>query len=181
MKNTYNWNADYQWYVVYTKPRWEKKVAKLLSRKGIENYCPLQKEKRQWSDRKKMIEVPLFTSYVFVHIPKRHITEVRKTTGILNLLYWLGQPAVVRDEEIETIKRFLNEGERVELEKARVNVDDEVRILRGPLLSEEGKVMEVMHNKVKVLLPSLGYALLVTVDRRNLEKIESSGEVFATA
>lgn len=170
-----------KWLVVYTKPRWEKKVAHLLTKKGIENYCPLRMEQRQWSDRKKTIQVPLFTSYVFVRIPRNLISEVGKTSGILNFLYWLGKPAIVKDEEIETIRKFLNESKEVELEKIRVNVEDQVRILRGPLISEEGTVMEVMNSKAKVLLPSLGYALLVTVDKDNLERIESSVETLATA
>lgn len=180
MQNTYNLNKDYNWFVVYTKPRWEKKVAHLLTRKGIENYCPLRREQRQWSDRKKVIEVPLFTSYVFVHIPTTLITEVRKTSGILNFLYWLGKPAVVRKDEIETIRKFLNESKEVELEKIKVNVEDQVRILRGPLISEEGTVMEVMNSKAKVLLPSLGYALLVTVDKDNLKKLETYNETVVT-
>ena len=61
-------NEDKNWYAVYTKPRWEKKVAGLLERKGIESYCPLNKVQRQWSDRKKIVMEPLFQSYVFVHV-----------------------------------------------------------------------------------------------------------------
>src|SRR5215211_2634080 len=93
-----------KWYAVYTKPRWEKKVADLLTRKQIENYCPLNKVKRQWSDRKKIVMEPLFQSYVFVRVPKNMLTMVRETSGVLNFVYWLQKPAIIRDEEIDLIK-----------------------------------------------------------------------------
>ena len=66
-----------QWYAVYTKPRWEKKVADLLTKKQIENYCPLNRVLRQWSDRKKVILEPLFTSYVFVRISESNQLAIR--------------------------------------------------------------------------------------------------------
>lgn len=56
------------WYVIYTKPKWEKKVAEQLADAGIECYCPLITQVRQWSDRKKKVVVPLFNSYVFVRL-----------------------------------------------------------------------------------------------------------------
>src|SRR4051812_47816627 len=98
-----------KWYAVYTRPRWEKKVAEILSSKKIENYCPLNKVVRQWSDRKKIVHEPLFTSYVFVHVEDGKLGKLRQIDGIINMVYWLGKPAVIRDVEIETIKRFLND------------------------------------------------------------------------
>jgi transcription antitermination factor NusG len=78
--------ADNQkrWYALYTKPRWEKKVYKGLSQKGIESYCPLNKVKRKWSDRIKTIEEPLFKSYVFVKVAELEKTDVRFVDGVLN-------------------------------------------------------------------------------------------------
>ena len=105
-----------KWYAVYTKPRWEKKVDKLLTEKGIESYCPLQKIQRQWSDRKKIVEEPLFKSYVFVRIPDAEQTALRKVNGVVNYVYWMGKPAVVKDREIEVIKKFLDEYENVQVE-----------------------------------------------------------------
>src|SRR5688500_9485049 len=97
------------WYVVYTRPRWEKKVAETLSKKGIENYCPLNKVERQWSDRKKVIKDPLFKGYVFVKVPEISKWDVKKVDGIINYVYWLGTPAIVNEEEIITIRKFLQE------------------------------------------------------------------------
>ncbi|MBP1652940.1 MAG: NusG antitermination factor, partial [Bacteroidetes bacterium] len=67
------------WYAVYTKPRWEKKVAESLIRKQVETYCPINRVTHQWSDRKKVVEEPLFKSYVFVRIPDTMKTTVRET------------------------------------------------------------------------------------------------------
>jgi transcription antitermination factor NusG len=159
------------WYAVYCMPRWEKKVADQLNRKQVTNYCPLNKVKKQWSDRKKMVEEPLFKSYVFVQLTHKEMLTVKQTSGVLNFVYWLGQPAVIRDQEIETIKRFLNDYENVQLEKTEVEIDSRVRILTGPFMDYEGQVLEINTHTVKVQLPSLGYALVAKVDRSSVEPL----------
>lgn len=169
-------NTNPVWYAVYTRPRWEKKVAELLSRKKIENYCPLNKVVRQWHDRKKVIEEPLFTSYVFVNITDFQQAEVRKTDGIVNFVYWLGKPAVIRPSEIEVIRDFLEDHQHVQLEKTRVNPKDVVRIVRGPLIGQEGNVLEVYNQKAKVYLPSLGYCLVADLNRDNFEVVRRLAE-----
>src|SRR3569832_1099930 len=102
------WNLfmSLKWYAIYTRPRWEKKVNNLLSQKGIEVYCPLNKIRRKWSDRIKTIEEPLFKSYVFVKVNDEDRTSVRMTNGVVNFVYWNGKPAIIREKEIQTIKRF---------------------------------------------------------------------------
>lgn len=165
-----------KWYAVYTKPRWEKKVAEILTRKHIENYCPLNKVQRQWSDRKKIVMEPLFQSYVFVKISPDLSSVVRETSGVLNFVYWLQKPAVIRDEEIDVIKRFMNEYHNIQLERATVNLNDKVRIIGGPLMMREGNVLEVKHRTVKVLLPSLGYTLVAEIQKMNLERVSEFTE-----
>ncbi len=167
---------DKMWYAIYTKPRWEKKVAGLLTRKNIENYCPLNKVQRQWSDRKKIVMEPLFQSYVFVNISNQEQTLVRETSGVLNFVYWLQKPAVIREEEIEVIKRFLNEYHHVQIEKSTVNLNDKVRIIGGPLMMREGNVLEVKNKTVKVLLPTMGYTLVAEIEKINLEKVPVSND-----
>jgi transcription antitermination factor NusG len=157
------------WYAVYTKPLWEKKVSKLLDRKKIENYCPLAKIQRQWSDRKKILETPLFISYVFVYITEEEKLSVRQTDGILNFVHWLKKPAVIQTEEIILIKRFLNEYRDIKLEKTSVNLNDRVRIISGPLMEREGNILEIKHRTIKVLLPSLGYTLVAEIEKSNVE------------
>lgn len=170
-----------KWFAVYTRPCWEKKVAGLLTKKGIENYCPVNKVQRHWSDRNKLIEVPLFTSYVFVHIPDSMHTITRATPGIVNFVYWLGKPAVIRDEEIGTVKKFLKDYPEVELTKTEVSLKDHVRILRGPLEAMEGNVVEVMSQTVKVNLPSLGYALTAIVKKTNIQRINTPAPRLSSA
>ena len=160
-----------KWYVVYTRPRWEKKVADLLARKKIEHYCPLNKVYKQWSDRKKIVVEPLFTSYVFVFIDDTEQLPVRITDGVINFVYWLGKPAVIRNDEIQAIRDFMGINNNVKLEKNKVNLDDEVRILGGPLVMQKGQVVSVKSKTVKVVLPSLGYLMYAEVETSNVELI----------
>ena len=160
-----------KWYAVYTRPRWEKKVAETLSRRKVENYCPINKVVRQWSDRKKIVYEPLFTSYVFVNVSDSEITSLKETSGVINLVYWLGKPAVILDSEIDSIKKFLCEYVNVSLEKTPVTVNDSVRILGGPLMELEGQVLSIKSKTVKVLLPSLGYMMFAEVETANVEVI----------
>ena len=159
------------WYAICTKARWEKKVARQLEQKGIEHYCPLIKVERQWSDRKKIVMEPLFTCYVFVRIQEKDSVLVRKIDGCVNFVYWLKKPAVIRNEEIDVIRQFLNEHRRIHVEKTKVNLEDSVRVLSGPLMEREGKVVEVKNRTVKVLLPSLGFTLVAELDKQNVQLI----------
>jgi transcription antitermination factor NusG len=159
---------SYKWFAVYTKPRWEKKVVKLLVEKGIENYCPLNKVRRQWSDRVKLVEEPLFKSYVFVRVTDDVRTEVRMTDGVINFVYWDGKPAVIRDKEIVAIRQFLDEHENVELVKLEIKAEDRVKIVAGPFMDQEGKVIEVRNKSARVVIDSLGYMLVADIDKGKL-------------
>jgi transcription antitermination factor NusG len=159
-----------QWYAVYTKPCWEKKVAGLLAMNNIEHYCPLQKIQRRWSDRKKIIMEPLFKSYVFVRVLDKEHTAVKQVSGVLNFVTYLGKPAIIRDDEIDIIKQFLNEYRNIRLESMDFNINDRVRIVSGPLMTMEGDVLEVKSKTVKVLLPSLGFTMIAEIEKANLVK-----------
>lgn len=159
------------WFAVYTKPKWEKKVSELLEKKGFEVYCPLNKVRRQWSDRKKTVHEPLFHSYVFVRTEPSEFLLLYRTAGVISLVYWLSKPAIVRDEEIQTIRRFMNDHDHVTLEKATVKVDDMVRISGGAFMDLEGQVVGQHGNKVKVYLPSLGYNLVAQVSLLDVELV----------
>ncbi|MEO6721245.1 MAG: UpxY family transcription antiterminator [Ferruginibacter sp.] len=162
------------WFVIYTKPRWEKKVAKLLDEKGIEAYCPLNKVLRQWSDRKKVVLEPIFKSYVFVRVPDEEKWALKSINGVLNFVFWLGKPAIVRDEEIQTIRKFLNEFSNVEIEDSPgLRVDSKVRIKQGLLMNYQGILIEVSGNKAKVRIDTLGVQLSAQFDKKNLELIDN--------
>jgi len=168
-------NNAKNWYVVYTRPRWEKKVSHLLSSKSLVSYCPLNKVQKQWSDRKKIMMEPLFTSYVFVYASVSDHSMIRQSDGVINFVYWLGNPAVIRDEEIETIRKFLNEYKLVKLEKFFVNINDNIRITSGPFMDIHGKVIEIKTRTVKVYLPTLGYQMIAEVEKTNIEILGPEG------
>lgn len=163
------------WYVVYTRSKCEKKVAALLSKKEIENYCPLNRVIQQWADRKKLVYKPLFTSYVFVKATAQELYGVKQvSTDIVNFVYWLGKPAIVREVEIENIRRFLDDYTDVKLEKSMVQIGDKVRIIDGPLALYEGNILSVDKSKVKLSLPSLGYSMIAELKLSNVEVVESN-------
>jgi transcription antitermination factor NusG len=161
------------WYAVYTKPRWEKKVADALIRKQVETYCPINRVTHQWSDRKKIVEEPLFKSYVFVRIPETLKTAVRETGGIVNFVYWLGKPARIPDHEIQQIRSFLQEYQDVEVESFPIHENDLIEITAGPLMYQRGRVIEAAKNTVKVVLYSMGFALTATVKKSEMILINS--------
>lgn len=152
-----------KWLVVYTRPRLEKKVFGWLVQKGIEAYCPMNKVEKKWSDRVKSVEEPLFKSYVFVHVSEAEQASVRLTSGVLNFVYWLGKPAVVKPKEIDLIKRFLNEYSNVIVEPMDVQMDDVVMITAGALMEKEGRVIKRFGKKVAIEVASLGRRLVVQV------------------
>jgi transcription antitermination factor NusG len=168
-----------QWYALYTRPRWEKKVADLLEKKKVEVYCPLNKVHRQWADRRKVVLEPLFSSYVFVYISEREHISIKETDGVINFVYWLNKPAIIRNEEIDTIKKFLSEYDHVSLEKTEVNLNDKVRIINGPLMMWEGNVVEIRTNTVKITLPSLGQTLVAEI--KNVETVRALPELQSKA
>ena len=159
------------WYAVNTRPRWEKKVAQILDVKGIENYCPLNKVVKQWSDRKKIIFEPLFKGYVFVRVEEQKKWDLKRIEGILNYVYWLGKPAKIKPEEINIIKKFLNEFSEIVVEKIGLQVNQKVRIRQGVLMNYEGILLELSGSRAFVKIESMGLQLSAHFDKKNLENI----------
>lgn len=152
-----------KWFALYTKPRWEKKIDSILVRKGIESWCPLQKVERQWSDRKKIIEDPLFKSYVFVRITPDERTKVLMTDGVLNFVHYLGKPAVIKDDEVETIKKYLAEKDAsiAILSEEGFQNEMKIKVNHGVFMGNEGTVIRGGKKKVYVKLESLGQVMVV--------------------
>jgi transcription antitermination factor NusG len=157
-----------KWLAIYSRPRWEKKVNQLLVEKGFECYCPLNKVRRKWSDRVKLVEEPLFKSYVFVKVEDADRTAIRMTPGVINFVYWEGKPAVIKEKEINIIRRFLNEYENVEVLPMEFKIHQRVKITTGPLMDREGEVLDLRKKAVKVAIDSLGYVLVAYIDRSKL-------------
>lgn len=163
---------EQHWYAVYTKPRWEKKVAGRMKEAGIESYCPLNKVRRKWSDRYKVIEEPLFSSYVFVRLADPDLNKVRMVSGVINFVYWNGKPGVVRDEEIVSIRKFLNEYEEVTAVQTDIRPNAKVVVAKGAMMGKEAIVERVLHNIVELKIESLGYKLIAKIEKSNLFPID---------
>lgn len=149
------------WYVVYTKPKWEKKVAERLSDMGIECYCPLITQVKQWTDRKKKVVVPLFNSYVFVQLEDTDRNSVFQIAGVVRYLFWLGKPAVVRDEEINAIKTSLKAENISDITVTSIQVGDRIKIESGAFSNREAIVQEVSNTHYILVLESLGCVLKI--------------------
>jgi len=155
-------HPEKNWLVIYTTPRAEKKVAERLIERGVDVYLPLYKTIRQWSDRKKKVELPLFSSYVFVCISKKERMKVLETDGVVRFLYFLGKPAVVREKEIDAIKLFLHETEGL---KIKVEVGQKVEISSGPMEGVFGEVIRIGKEKILLRIEQLSMSLVAEVER----------------
>jgi len=162
-----------QWYVVYTRPRSEKKVYDRMIEENFECYLPTYKALRQWSDRKKLVEVPLFNSYIFVRVKDSEMRSVLNVFGVVKFVNYIDKPAVVRQKEIENIRLFLKltEGYRIRVEKG-----DRVQVSSGLLLGVNGEVLRVTKNKVVIQIEQLGLSVVATIPRSQLRKPLGSRE-----
>jgi len=157
------------WYAVYTLPRREKKVAALLTKKGIKNYLPVNKIVDLNATNKKICKEALFSSYVFVYITESEIGAVKKIPGTLNFLYWLAKPAVINREEIEAVKQLTSGYYNIKLEKSIINLNDPIRIIDEPLISFNDNSASVRFQTLRIVLPSLGYTMIAERDKVNEE------------
>jgi transcription antitermination factor NusG len=156
-----------QWLVAYTQPRAEKRVYDRLLEAGIETYLPLYTTIRQWSDRKKKVEVPLFNSYIFVRVLESERLNVLQVPGLVRFVYYLQKPAVVRDKEIEAIKKFLNKTEGL---KIKVTKGEFVEISSGPMEGINGRVLRVGKEKIILQIEQLNMSLVAEVDKAQVRK-----------
>jgi transcription antitermination factor NusG len=152
---------DKAWYVAYTTPRAEKQVQQRLEELGVEVFLPLHLSPRKWSDRVKMVEMPLFSSYLFVNTTRAVLYDLTRVHGVARIVYFEGQPAVVRPQEIKAIRQFLAyaNGKACQLE-----LDDEVRVAVGPMKDTGGKVIKIGKKYVVLLLDKLGLQVQVALD-----------------
>lgn len=147
------------WYVLYTSAKAEKKVQERLRQMGIETFLPLHKVKRQWSDRVKTVEVPLFSSYIFVNCNEHQVLQLTQVYGISRVVYYLNRPAIVKDQEIEAIKKFLV----VAQNKKIINCGDQVEIIKGPFKNQACKVLQIAKTKAKLVIEEIGVNISVSL------------------
>jgi transcriptional antiterminator RfaH len=149
------------WYVVYTKPKWEKKVAERLNEIGVVAYCPLIAKVSQWSDRKKTVEVPLFNSYIFVQVNEKERNTVFEIPGAIRYLFWLGKPAIVKEKEIQMIQEWLCVPDAYKVSVDTWQKGDKIVLESGPFVAQSAIVQEVKQHHYVLVLESLGCILKV--------------------
>ena len=150
-----------KWFVVYTKPQQELKVASQLSVMGITNYCPTITLAKQYSDRKKKVTRPLLSSYVMVELEQNQRNKVFACNGIVRYLFFLGKPAVVPASDITLMQDHLN-GVYNDSKVTTLSVGDSHTIIEGPFSGVSGRVVETDNTKVKLELASLGMSITLT-------------------
>ncbi len=167
------------WYAIFTKPRAEKKVHQRMIDSDIEAFLPLVKTVRQWSDRKKTIQIPLISSYVFVHMLEKDLNQTLPIQGTVNVLKHLGKPAKVRDIEIENLKILSDSNESFEIDNSiKVLKGEVVEVLKGPFMGLIATCEKTSGNhRVIVKIDSLGSCIIVNVPLSYLRKIENKSLV----
>lgn len=120
----------------------------------------------------KTVLEPLFKSYVFVRVEEKQKWELMKISGILNFVNYLGKPAKIRNSEIETVRKFLNEFESVDVVENSTPVNTIVKIRKGVLMNYQGILLEVSGNKASVKIESMGLQLTAVFDKTNIEILD---------
>ena len=160
------------WYAVFTRPRQEKKVSSLLSKKGISNYYPLNNVSSSSLNIKKQTRQPLFTSCVFVYVRESELSTLRKIPGVVNLFYWMAKPAVIHEEEIDVLQQFTSVYQNIRLEKSSVNMSGMVRVVDDPIISFKENSATIRFQTLKVILPSLGFTMIAEREKANEEALK---------
>ena len=173
MNPSLHYPVEPRWYVIYVKSRAEKMVAQRLEKKNIACFLPMIKTVRQWSDRKKTVQAPLFNGYIFVQTDPSQFAEILMTPGAVKFIDHGNKHAVVRDSEIELIRKFLETGIHMQSSPDHFSPGEKVRIRFGPLSGFRGEVIDIKNEKhFMVRLEAINQVLLVRVPQEHLQKIQ---------
>ena len=147
-----------KWYVLHTKPRSEKKAEEKLLSLGINAYCPTRNEIRYWSDRKKRIEVPVLPSMVLVNINDNEINKVFKCSSVVRYMFWLGRRAIVKQSEIDILKKYSNgDYNFINSKFSDIKVGDNFNL--SSFNNEKGIVNRISKNNIWIFLKSIGFSV----------------------
>jgi transcription antitermination factor NusG len=161
-----------KWYAIYTSPRAEKQVYSRLEETGIDAFLPLQKTYRQWSDRKKLVEKPLLSSYVFVKVIPKEFPMVYKTMGVVKFISFEGQPVAIPQNQIDNLRLLVNSNAEIEVTGEALAKGDNVRVMSGSLVGLTGELILIGgKKKVVVRIDKLEQNIIVTIPVTFLQKI----------
>ncbi len=165
------------WYALYTRPRHEKKVHEALQEKGIQSFLPLIKTLRQWKDRRKWVEVPLFNSYVFVNIAYQDRFNALQTKGVVRLVSFGGVPAEIPDWQIQQLQRIIEHPETLQPE-TYLKEGDYVEVTEGPFRGIKGYLREIRgETRVAILIDGIYQSASFVVEKSMVKKISEKEEV----
>lgn len=160
------------WYAFYTTPRAEKQVLNRLQTEGFEAYLPLIRTLRQWSDRKKMVEVPLINSYIFVHTTHARLWEVNSVHGVSRYISFEGKPAAIPQDQIDNLKLIVDGNAEVEITGEKIEPGDPVEVTHGAMKGLTGELVKYANkNKVIVRIDKLDLNLVLTIQKAFLRRI----------
>lgn len=162
-----------QWVAVYTQSHAERQVLNRLTQQGFEAYLPIVEVKRHWSDRLKLVQVPLFTSYLFVKIKKNEPILIRNTQGVVYIVSFRNEIATISDNEIESIRRFIAQKQELFVEETRqLRKGAAVKIIEGPFAGMKGTLVDdCKGGNFAVRIEAIGLSLVTHIDRLMLATI----------
>ena len=161
---------DKKWYALYVRSRAEKQTETMLLRYGFEVYLPLTKVLKQWSDRKKWVEEPLFISYLFVHINPAEYYDVLNIQGIVRFVSFEGKAVAIPPQQIEAIRQFMASGEELPEVELSLKPGSMVDIVMGPMKGISGELLEIKgKKKVKIEIDGLGQSVFVEVPTSHIQ------------
>ena len=159
-----------EWYAVYVKSKAEKKVALEFEFENISYYLPLVKKLKQWSDRKKWIEEPLFRSYIFVNIEQKDYFKVLQTPGAVKYISFEGKAMPIPEVQINAIKFYLEDNDPENIDESKWKKGIKVEVISGSMTGLKGELLEIRGKKtVKVEIEAIGSSLLIHVPKSKLK------------
>lgn len=164
----------YHWYAVYIKSRAEKKAQTELQQKEIESFLPLQRKLRQWSDRKKWVEMPLIPGYLFVRVSRKEYDTVLQSSFIVSYVRFEGTAAIIPDNQIEYLQLMLKQDNLdIEITQETFEPGQAIEIIAGPLIGLQGKLVRLNgKNKVAMELEQLGYSAVIEILTEDIKILE---------
>ena len=144
---------DPNWYLIYTRFKREATVSRQLALHKIHNYCPVVKQVRQWHDRKKTIQTPLFPSYVFLNITDvKQFYDVLSIDGVVRFVKFENKNAIIPLNVINSIKALVDNIQSISVEQRRFSKGQSLQIKEGPLKGLDCKVVQEKASQCKVVV-----------------------------
>lgn len=167
-------SLSYHWYAIYTRSRGEKVVAQLLRDRGVDVYLPLERKLRQWSDRKKWVEVPYINSYVFVKTSEKEYYDILNTQGVIRYITFNGKAAAIPEWQIEAMKKVISSETPVVFSSHQYRKGEKVQIDKGALMGYLGEVVKDSDGKKKVMIRigQLGISMMVHLELSDVRRME---------